>query len=356
MKRGFRVFILSVFTIFLLSSLCFASFIRETSLELNANENNTIDVKMTIDYESLSTNDISFIINGKVYNVEGSDENGKMNCTVREKSYGAQIICKRKKNIQFNYSVIILYKMNNIIFEERKMNKTIDTFLFEYNLVEPTDKLNVLFILPAGYGLVNEIPLQAYYPPNASICVINGRRVGIKWTEQNLSIGKSYFFKTTYEKILKPIIKNDESSKYYKIISLIIIGLLCIIVLIIFFKNKKKEKQKNTISDEENEIREKNKEEEKEEEKKEENERKNIEDVMLFSLLKEDEKKVFDLICASSGGISKQRQIARTTRFSPAKTSHLIKNLNARGLITITREGRTTRIELTEKAKEFLKK
>ncbi|RLG15026.1 MAG: hypothetical protein DRN66_00280 [Candidatus Nanohalarchaeota archaeon] len=351
MRLHFRVIIISALAIYFLSSLGFASFIKETSLKLNVNEDNTIDVKMTIDYASLSTNDVSFVINGRIPYAKGSDKNGEMNCSVHEKPYGTQIICKRKENIQINYSATILYKMSNVIFEEKKMNKTIDTFLFEYNIVEPTEKLHILLIIPAGYGLLDAAQMQAYYPPNPNIRVIDGRRVGVEWTEQNLSIGKSYFFKANYEKISNAVINNEDYPRSYKIImSVVVVGLLCLVVLLLFSKAKKIREKKSLIPDEDDEAVEGVETEEKKEE-----EKKNIEDVMLISLLKEDEKKVFDLICASSGGISKQREIARATGFSPAKTSHVIKSLSARGLINLTRQGRTTRIEFTEKANEFLK-
>ena len=352
MKLQFRVIVIFAFAIYFLTSLGFASFVRQTSLELDVNEDNTIDVKMTIDYASLSTNDVSFVINGRIEDAKGLDENGEMNCTVHEKSYGAQIICKREKNIQNNYSVTILYKMSNAIFEEKRMNKTIDTFLFEYNIIEPTDKLHILLIIPAGYGLINTTQMQAYYPPNPNICVIDGRRVGVEWTEQNLSIGNSYFFKANYEKISNHVIDdNEDYPRIYKIImSVVMVGLLCLVILLLPSRVKKIREKKSMIPDEDDEIAGKIEKEEKKEE-----EKKNIEDVMLISLLKEDEKKVFDLICASSGGIGKQREIARATRFSPAKTSHVIKSLSARGLVNIIRQGRTTKIELTEKANEFLK-
>ncbi|MCK5177353.1 MAG: hypothetical protein KAQ92_06510, partial [Candidatus Aenigmarchaeota archaeon] len=111
-------------------------------------------------------------------------------------------------------------------------------------------------------------------------------------------------------------------------------------------------KKKKTTESKEEEVEEA---ENTEEESKKDAEKKNIEDVMLVSLLKPDEKKIFDLICASGNGITKQRQIARTTRFSPAKVSHIVKSLSVRGLVDVIRQGRTTRIELTKKAKDFLK-
>ena len=344
-----KIFIISIILLCFASSVCFASFIRQTNLEFYANQDNTIDVKMTIDYETLTTDDISFIIYGKISKAGGFDENGNLSCIVYEKTYGSQILCKREENIQNNYSVTFNYKLDNIIFEENKMNKTIDTFLFEYGIIEPTDKLRILFVMPEGYGLLDTETIQSYSPPDAEILVIDGRKVALEWIEKNMIIGNSYFFKANYEKMTKPIIINngDPYPRSYKIIaSVVVVGLLCFMVIVSFSKTKKYRKEE--AEDEELE-------EEKDEEVKVEEEKKNIEDVMLISLLKEDERKVFNLICAS-GGVSKQRQIARATRFSPAKTSHIVKGLSARGLIDVRREGRTTRIELTKKAEEFLKK
>ena len=345
-----KIFIISIIILCFASSVCFASFIRQTDLEFYANQDNTIDVKMTIDYETLTTDDISFIIYGEISNAGGFDENGNLSCIVYEKTYGSQIICKREENIQNNYSVTFTYKMDNIIFEENKMNKTIDTFLFEYGIIEPTDELRILFVLPEGYGLLDTETIPDYYPPDAETLVIDGRKVALEWTETNLVIGNSYFFKATYEKMTKPSIINngDPYPRSYKIIaSVVVVGLLCFMIIVSFSKTKKYRKKE--------EVEEEVIEEEIDEEVKVEEEKKNIEDVMLISLLKEDEKKVFNIICAS-GGIGKQRQIARATRFSPAKTSHIVKGLSARGLIDVRREGRTTRIELTKKAEEFLKK
>ena len=343
-----KSFVISIIVLYFLSSICFASFIRQTSLDFYANQYNTINVEMTIDYETLTTDDISFVIYSKIKNVEGFDENGKLDCLVNEKTYGSQIICTRIKNIQENYSINLNYEMENVIFEEKKLNKTIDTFLFEYGIIEPTDELRILFVIPEGYGLLDA---NNNYPSEGNIKVIDGRRVGIEWIEENLTIGKSRFFKVQYEKITKPVVPNDEEEdpiNYKLTLSVIIVVLLGIIIILSFSKTKKTKKKKTTES-------EKKEESENIEALNEETEKKNIEDVMLISLLKPDEKKVFDLICASGNGITKQRQIARTTKFSPAKVSHIVKSLSVRGLVEVIRQGRTTRIELTKKANDFLK-
>ncbi|OYT34200.1 MAG: hypothetical protein B6U87_02415 [Candidatus Aenigmarchaeota archaeon ex4484_52] len=341
------------------SKIAFASFINETYLELNANEYGIIDVKMINIYKTLTTDDVSFVIYGKVSDVFAKDINGELNCTANEKPYGTQIICKRKQNIKENYNVELEFRLKNVISKNKEQNKTISVFLFEYSIIEPIDKLHILFILPEGYALLNE-KFNSYYPFTENIIVVDGRKFGIDWTLGNLTIGKSHFFKVYYEEVGKhsiiiPDNKDDNISKEKEnndlnIKSKIYIIILLLIVIIVLFFETKRISKENKIPEKKQELQEQIRDEKIKEEAGKKTE--NANDAILLSILKPDERIIFDLICASNG-IAKQRQIARTTRFSPAKVSHIIKSLSARGLIDIQRQGRSTRIELTKKAKDF---
>jgi len=67
----------------------------------------------------------------------------------------------------------------------------------------------------------------------------------------------------------------------------------------------------------------------------------------VFSVLKGDERRVIDVILLK-GDKCKQRDIVRATDYSKAKVSRIMTELEARGILSRERIGRTNRVVLSE--------
>ena len=69
---------------------------------------------------------------------------------------------------------------------------------------------------------------------------------------------------------------------------------------------------------------------------------------VILSVLDDFERKVVEVI-TNAGGEINQRKVVQETNLSKAKVSRVVKRLQERGLIDVTRLGRTNKLKLVQK-------
>jgi len=304
MRKLFELVLLSITLVLLMVSTANASMIETHSIEFDIISEEITHTKVSIEYSDLTTDKVSYLVFSRIENLLVSDNVGVIECDVDSRTYGTQISCIPNEIVQGTYIVEFEFDSHRLV------TQNADSFIFSYNygIKDPTNKLNVKLILPEGTGLINAEDITPYYPSDAKISSLFGRRTALEWEIVDPSLGKTYNFNTNYEDI--------GSSTQVVTYMYVAIAIVLASVLFVFFKNK----STKTASAK-----------------------------RVFSVLKKDEKKVIDIIL-EKGDNCKQRDIVKITDFSKAKVSRIIVDLEERGLIEKIRKGRTNRIILKDES------
>lgn len=232
---------------------------------------------------------------------------GNYTCESLPKSWGTLISCDFSQVTEGGRALNIKFSASETIREIE------DEIMFSADVKTPQDveKMILKVVLEKGYILIEEpesSTTKIPYSPRDGNEGSDGRRIFIEWERKDVKRGEGIDVSVTYERML-PRVEGNQN------IVFLMIGLL-ILVIIMLVGIKSGGKQDVDIS-----------------------------------ILKENEKKVIDII-KERGGTCKQRAIVRETDFSKAKVSRLVKDLEERGLIKTEKEGRSKKIYLSVKKSE----
>lgn len=265
----------------------------ETDLNTNGNAN----IKLTITFKE-PVKEFQLAIFGVIKDFTASSNSGPVNCNTEIEA--ASIVSCKMNLTQDKRSLELNFKTNDFV-------RNIDSkslFSLDLSLSQPIDQATSLVKLPEGYALTNTSLIPAIFPSANSI-LSDGRRIIVNWVFSNLTVNQPFKFQTLYESV-----KNGFPTM------LLISGLLSLLVLsgigLFFYRRLKKPKE------------------------------------VILSVLDDYERKVVELI-TTAGGEANQRKVVIESNFSKAKVSRVVKRLQERGLLEVTRLGRKNKLKLVQK-------
>lgn len=292
-----------VFTLILLAPLVAATPLDyyETVISLDKEDSAFTFIFL---FEEAPDGNLEYLLPFSIKDFETNANFGNYTCESLPKSWGALISCDfsqvkeggRVLNIKFTTSETI-----------REIE---DEILFSADVKTPQDvkKMILKVVLEKGYILIEEpegSTTKVPYSPKDGNEGSDGRRIFIEWERKDVKRGEGIDVSVTYERIL-PRVEGNQN------IIFLMIGLLILVIIMLVGIRSKGKQDLDT------------------------------------SILKENEKKVIDII-KERGGMCKQRAIVRETDFSKAKVSRLVKDLEERGLIKTEKEGRSKKIYIKKK-------
>ena len=302
-----KLFFSLVAAIFLFPALASASYIDFQKITIDLQDTGDAHVVSSVNYNSLVSVEFPYTVFGKVSGFSARDSEGLLNCSFVQQPYGGTYSCKPNSKQTSNYTVIFEFDAHKLVVP------TANAYAFSYvnGISEPTKRFEMLLTLPEGTGLVQDSVFKPY--PEA-VVGSTGRRVTLYWVLNAPELGKTYTFTATYEQLGQII-------RYYGNYSRYIAVFFAIAFAIVLWKYWVYRKTNLGA---------------------------------VISVLKDDEKRVFDIILQSKGKC-KQNNIVNGTNFSKAKVSRILTDLEARGLIEKIRVGRTNRIVVSTAKKSELK-
>ena len=302
-----KALIFLIIAIFIFPALANASYIESQKISIDLKDTGEAHVVSSIVYNEITSIEFPYTVFGSVDGFFARDSVGILNCSITPQSYGSVYSCKPNLKQVNNYSVILEFDAHHLVIPTSK------AFAFSYvdGISTPTKRFEMLLTLPEGTGLVQDSVFKPY--PEA-VVGSTGRRMTLFWVLNSPELGKTYTFTATYERLGQIINYYGTYSKYIAVF----FALAFAVVLWRYWVYRK-----TNLG-------------------------------AVISVLKDDEKKVFDIILQSKGKC-KQNNIVNGTNFSKAKVSRILTDLEARGLIEKIRVGRTNRIVVSAGKKAELK-
>ncbi len=273
-----------------------ASVIDSQKITVDLKSDGSAHISSTMTYGELTSIEFPYTVFGRVSGFSAKDSGGVLKCSATLQSYGGVYSCKPNSKESKNYSMSLEYDAENMIIPTSNAY----TVSYMYVANTPLKNLEILLIMPEGTGLVNDDAVKPY--PEATVGS-TGRRTTLEWSLTSPELGKTYTFTATYEQLGQIINYYGNYSRYIAIF----FALAFVFVAWRYWAYRKT--NKGTV----------------------------------LSVLKDDEKKVFDIILQNKEKC-KQNVIVQGTNFSKAKVSRILSDLEVRGLIEKIRVGRTNRV------------
>lgn len=254
-------------------------------------------IRLTITFQQ-PVKEFQLAIFGSVRNFVSSSNSGPVNCKVE---VGAASIIDCKMNLTQEKRTLELK------FETADFVRTVDTknlFSLDLSLSQSIEQAASSVKLPEGYALTNTSLIPAISPQAASI-VSDGRRIIVNWNVVNLTADQPFKFQTLYEPV-----KGEFSTG---LVTALILSFLALGGTGFFFYRRLKKPKE-----------------------------------LILSVLDDFERRVIEII-TNAGGEINQRKVVQETNLSKAKVSRVVKRLQERGLLEVTRLGRTNKLKLAQK-------
>lgn len=305
----------SVLFLFLLFDTVSASQLANHDVVVDVDEQNVAHFYVVMNFIELNAESVNYLVFAKVSNARAKDVLGELACSVEKETYGAQISCVPNSKMNENYTVELTFDAGDLV----RRSGNAELFSYSYGIKDPTNSFGMKILLPEGAALLSAAEFDPYFPEGAVIATDMGRRVSLEWAVVKPELGRTYTYDSYFEFVGKPVEPQNGDSEG-GMVSDTVVALLFILAALfaisyyLWFKNKKK-----SVG--------------------------NVKRV--FSVLKDDERKVIDVIL-QKGEKCKQRDIVHLTDYSKAKVSRIMTELEDRGIISRVRVGRTNRITLNE--------
>jgi len=265
--------------------------------DMDLNSDGNAKTKLTVTFQQ-PVKGFQLAIFGSVKNFAASSNSGPVGCKVE---VGAASIIDCKMNLTQEKRTL------ELTFETADFVRTVDTknlFSLDLSLSQSIDQATASVKLPEGYALTNTSLIPATSPSAGSI-VSDGRRIIVNWDIVNLTAEQPFRFQTLYEPV-----------KSQFPLALVSVGMLSFLALggvgLFFYRRIKKPKE------------------------------------VILSVLDDFERRVIEVVTTAGGEVN-QRKVVQETNLSKAKVSRVVKRLQERGLLEVTRLGRTNKLKLVQK-------
>jgi len=296
-----RIFFFLVIFFVMLSEISVASSLEyfESTIELNLND---ADYTLTFLFRKLPEGTLNYPLPFHIKEFETSANFKNYTCEAHKEEWGTLISCDFSQVKEGGRALSIRFKRVNSV------KKIENIYHFETSVKTPQEvpRMIVKVILEKGFILIpepeNPTTIVPFTPKDGTEGS-DGRRIFILWERENLKKGEGLDITVSFERSA-PVTQNNTP--------FLILGIVILVVMLILALRFRGGQES------------------------------------IESILKEDEKKVIEII-KSHGGMCKQREIVRESDFSKAKVSRLVKDLEDRGIVKIERTGRTNKIYLLNK-------
>lgn len=285
-------------TLLFLGLLVLSSTVAATSI---AEENVTVDlqdynVEKEIRFTELTSNRMTYITNHPVNNLEVQIEGEPTQCNYEDTGLGAEISCQT--DYYENFTATINYNTAGLI----TPRESASIFRYSQNIYRPTDQYNFKVILPEGTGLLDQENVSTpVIEPDFGEVGSEGRRIHVEWS-QDPELGETISFQAVYENL------NTD----FRNIILLIVAMILAAGSIRYFKNYRSSSQATSVIDS----------------------------------LSEDQREVVELLKQEESML--QKDIVDSSKYSKAKISGLVSELEDLDLIEKEKEGRSNRIKLKD--------
>lgn len=318
--RHFFTVVCGVLVFNLFVGMASASQITDHRVVVDVDDKYVAHFKVVMTFAELDTDRVSYLVFARVGNPRASDILGELECSAEKQAYGTQISCIPKSKMKINYTVEFEFEAYDLV----KDIENAELFSYSYGVKSPTSNFSITIIMPPGAALLSAIDFDPYFPSGATIGTELGRRVFLEWDVMKPELGRTYTFGSYFEYVGVPVNPQpDEGNDFGNpIMATFLVLILVVAVTAAVFYIGQRRGRKSSERDEGDVKR-------------------------VFSVLMEDERKVIDAIL-EKGDKCKQRDIVKATDFSKAKVSRIMAELEARGIITRTRVGRTNKVIINE--------
>ena len=313
--RYILVFFGSVFAFLLFSGMGFASQIADHTVLVDIDGENTAHFDVGVTFVELTTERINYLVFAHIDNARGSDVLGELECVVEKQTYGAQISCAPNSKMRENYTVEMSFDSYGLV---RKSGDA-ELFSYSYGVKDPTANFALTILLPEGASLLSAEDFDPFFPEGAVIGTEMGRRVSLEWDVLKPELGRTYTFDSYFEfvgKLPDAVEPIDDTGDGQDDGLLFAAGVVIVVVMLLYYFRRRSGRRGAGVK-------------------------------RVFSVLKGDERRVIDVILMK-GDKCKQRDIVRATDYSKAKVSRIMTELEARGILSRERIGRTNRVVLSE--------
>jgi len=254
-------------------------------------------IKLTVTFQQPAKG-FQLAIFGAVKNFEAASNSGPVDCKL---SVGAASIIDCKMNLTQEKRTLELE------LETADFVRSVDSrnlFSVDLSLSQSIDGASATVKLPEGYALANTSSIPAVSPTASSI-ISDGRRIIVNWNFVNLTAEQPFKFQTLYEPV---------KGGFSLALSAVVLLSLSVLagVVVFFYRRTKRPKE------------------------------------VILSVLDDFERRVIEVVTVAGGEIN-QRKVVQETNLSKAKVSRVVKRLQERGLLEVTRLGRTNKLKLSQK-------
>ncbi len=271
-------------------------------VELQLNEDKTVDWKITLEYEDFVSRDDYWIL-ARIADFSVIADGQPAVCRKAPSEVGTQIICDEL------FAKIIIFSIKS-----ESMVGGFDNFnLFSYTfpVTRVTDKFTLRITIPLGSALASIEQLRgtglAPFAPSFGKEGTDGRKIFVTWDLQNPKLGETINALMIFEPVVGPIAE---------IAVVILIGAVIGFVLLL---NYRRGRVKHVLP-----------------------------------ILTASERTVMQIVMKSKS--VDQRDIVKETDFSKAKVSRILKELEERGLVETQPKGRTKLVKVSDGSRKEEKK
>ncbi len=281
--------------------------ITNEKIEVSIVNNTWVVYNISINYKEYNKNKISYAFLGEVRKIEHASLNNiPVECYIKRLNIGNEILCDIPSHITTKNTTF------NLIFLSSKSIKPagkIYEFAFSKPILDFTENLEIKVILPQKAFIAENQIGSSINPTNFRLSVDpSGRRIIVEWKIKKPKLGEKIDFSVLFEipKQEQIIITEKRSYVFLYVIvaALILFASIAAYLILLYRKNQEKK---------------------------------------IISVLKDDEKLVLEVIRELGNGC-KHKDIVKKTKFSKAKVSRILLELQKRGLIKLERVGKNTRI------------
>ncbi len=250
-------------------------------------------------FEAAPDGNLEYVMPFAIKDFETSANFGNYNCVHESRNEFSRIFCDFSNVSEGGRA------LNMKFITEDSVNNLGDRIVFAADIRTPQDvkKMLVKTVLNEGLVLIEEqegsTNLVPYSPKDGEEGS-DGRKIFVEWERQDVVKGEGIDVSVNYEKIASTVDTGQN-------VVFLFIGIFILVIAIVVGLGGREKREVDV------------------------------------SILKEDEKRVFDIL-KENGGMCKQRVVVAETDFSKAKVSRLVKDLEERGLIRTEKSGRSKKI------------
>ncbi len=239
-----------------------------------------------------------FFIFSFVRNVSVRANEVPIECELSRTEAGTLIDCKGLENVtRITYAFVSPDLITRI--------GALKRFAYEFAIVDLIEELDFTIALPVGHIIssAEEARISPITPANYTVGS-DGRRILIRWHFERPRLGSAIRLSVVYKPAIASLFLRESSA-------LILLAFAVVLAFFALAHLKKRARAK-----------------------------------VILAVLNEEERKIVEFLLRQRNKEATQKRIARELDLSKSKASRLLRGLEQRGVVKLTRSGRTNRVKL----------